>query len=300
MTLESLRAVGEGIDLTLRGALDTAASPKTLNGRISGEAQATVLELVRPGLAAERTPHLRRGRVRNGREARVQRFDPHRRRPISGVRLFLRGPRGHAPAGRQRRRAGGPAGQGRRRRGLRGRNLPARRRKALELPRRAPGPPRLRARDSIAAADRRRGSRGLRGPREPGDPGRDHAAARDVHEGRRSHRLGPDGPQPAGRGARRPRALEGAHVPRRPHRLGGVARGAQQRGPPLRHGGSERAGNAGRAGPSRPDPPRRRRARRLLRRPVRDRVRRDHVLQHHDRSRRSSTCARGPRSRPTT
>ena len=52
MTLESLRAVGEGIDLTLRGALDTAASPKTLNARISGEAQATVLELVRPGLAA--------------------------------------------------------------------------------------------------------------------------------------------------------------------------------------------------------------------------------------------------------
>ena len=52
VTLESLRAVGEGIDLTIRGALDTAASPKTINARISGEAQATVLELVRPGLAA--------------------------------------------------------------------------------------------------------------------------------------------------------------------------------------------------------------------------------------------------------
>jgi translocation and assembly module TamB len=52
VTLESLRAIGEGIDLTLRGSIDTAASPKAINGRISGEAQATILELVRPGVAA--------------------------------------------------------------------------------------------------------------------------------------------------------------------------------------------------------------------------------------------------------
>jgi len=50
VTLESLRAVGEGIDLTLRGTLDTAASPRTINARISGEAQASILELIRPGL----------------------------------------------------------------------------------------------------------------------------------------------------------------------------------------------------------------------------------------------------------
>jgi translocation and assembly module TamB len=52
VTLEGLRAVGEGIDLTLRGMLDTGADPRTIQGRISGQAQATILELLRPGVGA--------------------------------------------------------------------------------------------------------------------------------------------------------------------------------------------------------------------------------------------------------
>jgi translocation and assembly module TamB len=52
ITLEQLRAVGEGIDLTIRGTLDAGADPRTIQGRISGQAQATILELVRPGVGA--------------------------------------------------------------------------------------------------------------------------------------------------------------------------------------------------------------------------------------------------------
>jgi hypothetical protein len=52
ITLDNLRAVGEGIDFTLHGALDAAADPRTIEGRISGDAQASLLEIVKPGLGA--------------------------------------------------------------------------------------------------------------------------------------------------------------------------------------------------------------------------------------------------------
>jgi hypothetical protein len=52
VTIESLRAVGDGIDFTLRGSLDTGADPRSIEGRVSGDAQAAILDLVRPGLGA--------------------------------------------------------------------------------------------------------------------------------------------------------------------------------------------------------------------------------------------------------
>ena len=49
ITLESLHAVGEGIDFTVRGALEAAGASKKIEGRISGTSDAAVLDLVRPG-----------------------------------------------------------------------------------------------------------------------------------------------------------------------------------------------------------------------------------------------------------
>ncbi len=48
LTLETLRAVGEGIDFTLVGALDGAGAEKRIEGRVAGTADAAVLDLVRP------------------------------------------------------------------------------------------------------------------------------------------------------------------------------------------------------------------------------------------------------------
>ena len=48
ITLESLRAIGEGIDFTVRGTLDAPAAARKIEGRISGTADGAVLDLVRP------------------------------------------------------------------------------------------------------------------------------------------------------------------------------------------------------------------------------------------------------------
>lgn len=57
VTLEELHATGEGIDLRLRGMLDTSAEKPTLEARISGETDAAALGLVMPdpGLAGRLT-----------------------------------------------------------------------------------------------------------------------------------------------------------------------------------------------------------------------------------------------------
>ena len=57
VTLEELHATGEGIDLRLRGTLDTSSEKPTLDARISGQTDAAVLALVMPdpGLAGRLT-----------------------------------------------------------------------------------------------------------------------------------------------------------------------------------------------------------------------------------------------------
>jgi translocation and assembly module TamB len=52
ITVETLRAVGEGMDLTLRGAYDGGVEPPAIQGAVSGTAQGAVLDLIRPGLGA--------------------------------------------------------------------------------------------------------------------------------------------------------------------------------------------------------------------------------------------------------
>ncbi len=57
VTLEELQVAGEGIDLRLRGTLDTGAEKPTLDARISGQTDAAALALVMPdpGLAGRLT-----------------------------------------------------------------------------------------------------------------------------------------------------------------------------------------------------------------------------------------------------
>ncbi len=49
VALEDLHAVGQGIDVTANGALDASGPATTIEGHISGVADAAILELVRPG-----------------------------------------------------------------------------------------------------------------------------------------------------------------------------------------------------------------------------------------------------------
>ena len=131
-----------------------------------------------------------------------------------------------------------------------------------ELPAGGAGPADLGARDPGAAPGGRRRPGGLGRSGGPGGPGRGDAASRDVHEGRRPHRLRPALEEPPDRRARGARALEGAHASRRAHRVGRRARDPEQRRAPLgdrrpdgpRHPrGSDpaRAGAARRGGPGR-------------------------------------------------
>jgi outer membrane protein insertion porin family len=269
VAFSEMHVLGEGVDLRARGEIDASAGKRTLEARLSGTADASILRLAVPDADVE-------GRIAVDIAAGGTFDDPQWNGTVriedgryrfagfslenvdGGVRLA--GSRGDIE-------------------GLRARVGDARGPPVEGLPPLDPGPPRRPSDDPGDAADRRRRSRGHGRRRRQSGAGIDHAAPGHVFEGRRRHDLGSARAQPADRD-RRARALEGADHSRRPHRLGGLSGGPQQSGPALGNRRPHGARHPGRPDPARPGPARRRRAFRLQRRPLRDRVGDDHLRQH--------------------
>ena len=162
IVLGDVHAVGEGVDLRLHGSLDLAAEKPTVDAKVTGSADATLLALAMPdlGLTGRLSDRRRGGGPLRG--PGLERVGPDRERPIPRRRLCLRRHRGRRPPDRLRRRNRGPAREGRRRRSVRGRQLPAGRRCGQGFPPDAPGAAGRRAGDSGDAPDRGRRSRRCR------------------------------------------------------------------------------------------------------------------------------------------
>jgi hypothetical protein len=186
VTVDEIHAVGDGIDLRLRGVFDGSGEKAAVDARASGTADAAVLGLLVPdlGLAGKLTIDVAaNGPLENPALGGTVRIENGRYRTAGysfddiegGVRLIGSwGARGRA----------GPGGRGR---GVRGGDLPDRRNGGIrDFPLRAQGRHiQVRAIPSMRLTGGRRPGR-LGRPGRQRDPRPDHACARHLFEGRRA------------------------------------------------------------------------------------------------------------------